>query len=244
MLCLADACHRSDSRHAVCVFSGKQRLGVEHRHLHVHAGSSGCVGASLWSGTLGSRCCAEVVQHFPMREARAWRCYFILRTVTSKLLATSFPLTTSELCPSLQEDRDPADGEQSSFVRSGSEFRSLSSCQVGSVGLQGSSASGPHALGRLVRPRHEVPSLDRGFVVTSAMQFLKPDVQGCVYSRLSGMQYFSASRVARGHHSGRLPRARLTAKRADNLRGRSLRGSVQSCGFVCVVLLAWRCKHH
>ena len=43
-----------------------------------------------------------------------------------KLLATSFPLTTCKLCPSLQEERDPADGGQSSFVRSGSEFRSLS----------------------------------------------------------------------------------------------------------------------
>ena len=113
----------------------------------------------------------------------------------------------------------------------------VSNCQVASVGLQGPAASGLHALGRLVRPRHE------------------------------GMQYLS--RVAHGHHSGReselylkaptlqfhacwgggctmvrLPRARLSAKRADKLRWRSLRGSVQGCAFVCVVLLAWRCKHH
>ena len=47
-----------------------------------------------------------------------------------------------------------------------------------SVGLQGSSASGLPALGQLVRPRLEVPSVDRGFEVTSAMPFLKPDVAG------------------------------------------------------------------
>ena len=41
-----------------------------------------------------------------------------------------------------------------------------------SVGLQGSSASGLPALGQLVRPRREVPSMDRGFAVTSAMPFL------------------------------------------------------------------------
>ena len=64
-----------------------------------------------------------------------------------------------------------------------------------SVGLQGSSASGLPALGQLVRPRREVPSLDRGFEVTSAMPFLKPDVQVCGYSELSGMQYLSISRV-------------------------------------------------
>ena len=146
----------------------------------------------------------------------------------------------------------------------GRESRSLSNCQVASVGLQGSSASGLPALGRLVRPRHEVPSLDRGFAVTSAMPFLKPDVQGCGYSRLSGMQYLSTSCVAHGHHSGReselylkapilqfhacwgggAPWFCLPAKRADKLRWRSLRGSVQGCAFVCVVLLARRCKHH
>ena len=43
---------------------------------------------------------------------------------------TSFPLTTCKLCPSLQEERDPADGDQSSFVRSGSEVRSLSNCHA------------------------------------------------------------------------------------------------------------------
>ena len=64
-----------------------------------------------------------------------------------------------------------------------------------SVGLQGSSASGLPELGQLVRPRREVRSLDRGFEVTSAMPFLKPDVQECGYSELSGMQYLSISRV-------------------------------------------------
>ena len=72
---------------------------------------------------------------------------------------------------------------------------------ISSVGLQGSSASGLPALGQLVRPRREVPSLDRGFAVTSAMPFLKPDVQGCGYSELSGMQYLSTSRVVTANHA-------------------------------------------
>ena len=135
-----------------------------------------------------------------------------------------------------------------------------------SVGLQDSSASGLPALGQLVRPRREVPSLDRGFAVTSAMPFLKPDVQGCGYSELSGMQYLSISRVVRGHHLGREsalyleapnssvsghagamfchPRDSLTAKRTDKLCGQSLRGSVQGCAFVGVFLLVGRCKLH
>ena len=70
-----------------------------------------------------------------------------------------------------------------------------------SVGLQGSSASGLLAGGQLVRPRREVPSLDRGFAVTSAMPFLKPDVQGCGYSEQSGMQYLSTSRVVTANHA-------------------------------------------
>ena len=91
----------------------------------------------------------------------------------------------------------------------------VSNCQVASVGLQGSSASGLPPLGRVVHPRHEVPFLDREITVTAAMPFLKPGVHGCGSARLSGMQYFSTSCVAQPRAAGS-GSARLTSSDRDS----------------------------
>ena len=145
-----------------------------------------------------------------------------LLTVTTRNSCHQKPFDNKASCVRLhKEERDFADDDQCLFLCSGmgsqtvagADFRYVdfrSRLPVGSiakcspqhcvvVGLQGSSASGLLALGRFIRPRHEVRSVDRGIAVIAAMPFLKPGVQGCGFARLSGMQHLPHFICSRSH---------------------------------------------
>ena len=204
----------------MCVFTGKQRLGVGHRHLHVHAGTT----LRLCLLSL-SQCCsrlsARISCHQEPSDNKQAVSVFGKREETL-LMAMAGSLAhcrIARLRLLVCKARRPAD-----FLHSGDlsaldmrylpwivGSRSLLQCRSSSWGVQGC-----------------------GYARLSGMQYLAtPCVarghhlgrESVLYLRASNSSVFMAM-LRRGCTMVRHLRARLTAERADKLRWRSLRGSV------------------